>query len=145
WELGHTVDLYLTPAFLVVLAGAKVQRIYPLHLIQDIAAVERMDRPRAAGLVRFQIEDERLAFALDRHAEFAEALAEAAKRTLEDPLQWQRKKKKPDELAYFDDEDDFDQDEDYNDDTPDAYWDQDGEIRPVDEVESEQYRLDDRF
>jgi hypothetical protein len=99
------------PAFLVVLDAAKVQRTFPLHIIQGIAAVERMDRPRAAGLVRFEVEGEKFAFALDRHVEFAEALAEAAKRTLEDPLQWQRKKKKPDDIDFYEQEEDFDQDE----------------------------------
>ena len=111
WELDRSVELYLMPVFLVVLDGTRVQRTFPLHIIQEIAAVERLDRPRAAGLVRFEIEEERCAFALERHADFAESLAEAAKRTLEDPLQWQRKKKKTDDFDFFDHEDDFDQDD----------------------------------
>jgi hypothetical protein len=118
WELQQAVDLYLTPVFLVVLDGTNVHRTFPLHTIQDIAAVERLDRPRAAGLVRFEVEEEPFAFALDQHAAFAEALAEAAKRTLEDPLYWQRKKKKPDDFDFFD-EDDFDQDDDYEEDISD--------------------------
>jgi len=47
--------------------------------------------------VRFQFGDEALAFAVDDHQRFASLLGEAARRTLEDPVEWQRKKKKPDE------------------------------------------------
>ncbi len=114
WKLEQPVDLYLMPAFLVMLEGTRVQRLFPLHTIQQIAAVERLDRPRAAGLVRFEYEGENFAFALEHYAEFAEALAEAAKRTLEDPLQWQRKKKKSDDFDDYDSDqdDDFDQDDD---------------------------------
>jgi hypothetical protein len=108
WKLDAPIDLYLMPAFLVVLEDTRVRRIFPLNIIQEITALERLDRPRAAGLVRFVVEQEAFAFALDRHTEFAEALAEAAKRILEDPLQWQRKKKKPDDFDFFDQDDDED-------------------------------------
>jgi hypothetical protein len=108
WKLDTPLDLYLMPAFLIVLEGTQVQRTLPLNIMQEITAVERLDRPRAAGLVRFVVEEEAFAFALDQYTEFAEALAEAAKRTLEDPLQWQRKKKKPDDFDFFDQADDDD-------------------------------------
>lgn len=94
WQLADAVTLYLTPRYLVVLDGAKVQRVLPLHRLQNVAAVQRIDRPGAEGLVRFAHGEEVLAFALSKHGDFAEALAEAAKRTLEDPVVWQRKKKK---------------------------------------------------
>ncbi len=75
--------------------GAAVQRTIALDTVQSISAIRRLDQPQAAGLVRFEVGDEALAFALDAYETFAAALADAAKRTLEDPVQWQRKKKKP--------------------------------------------------
>ncbi|WP_119069380.1 hypothetical protein [Aggregatilinea lenta] len=105
WVLGAPGSLYLTPSHLVVLDGTAVRRTIALERVQKIAAVRRLDQPGTAGLVRFEADGEQLAFALEDHDTFAEALAEAARRTLEDPVQWQRKKKKPDALDALDDED----------------------------------------
>lgn len=96
WTLGAPVTLYLTPLHLVVLEGARVQRAIALDRVQNVSAVQRLDRPNAAGLLRFEVEGERLAFALADHERFAAQVAEAARRTLEDPVLWQRKKKKDD-------------------------------------------------
>lgn len=105
WTLGAPVHLYLTPLALVILNGSAVQRAIPLDQLQRVAAIKRLDQPGAAGLVRFEVSGEPLAFALDRHEAFAEALAEAARRTLEDPVEWQRKKKKKDEENADEEED----------------------------------------
>jgi hypothetical protein len=94
------------PLFLVLLNDLHVQRTIPLAEVQQVRAIRRLDMPRAAGLVQFEVGDETLAFALDDHEAFAAALAEAAKRTLEDPVLWQRKKKK-----YAGDTDDEEEDE----------------------------------
>jgi hypothetical protein len=104
WTLGALVDLYLMPLALLILEGPTVQRTIPLDQVQRVAAIKRLDQPGAAGLVRFEASGEPLAFALAQHEAFAQALAEAARRTLEDPVEWQRKKKKQEDGA--DDEED---------------------------------------
>ena len=71
--------------------------------IQQIRASRRLDAPDADGLVQFVYEGESFVFALRDYVALAEAIAEAAKRTLEDPLTFKRKSK--------DDDFDFDEDE----------------------------------
>ena len=110
WALGGPVSLYLMPLHLVVMHGAAVQRAIALDTVQAISAIRRLDQPQAAGLVRFEADGEALAFALDAYEVFAAALADAAKRTLEDPIQWQRKKKKPGGLGILADLDDDEDD-----------------------------------
>jgi hypothetical protein len=95
WSLGEPVALYLTPAHLVVLDGETVRQAIPLETIQNASAARRIDQPDAAGLVRFSLDGAAVAYALDAYEPFARALSEAARRTLEDPVAWQRKKKKP--------------------------------------------------
>jgi hypothetical protein len=103
WTLdGPPVTLYLMPRFLVILHETRVLRKIPLETVQQIGAFRRLDEPSANGLVRFRAEEETLAFALDQHEDFALALAEAAKRTLEAPIMQKQKKKDDDE---FDDDD----------------------------------------
>jgi hypothetical protein len=114
WALDGAVTLYLMPLFLVILRGAAVERLIPLDTIQEVAAVRRLDRPRAAGLARFEASGEPVAYALDQHEVFAKTLAHAARRTLEDPAMWQRKKKKPG--GGPDDDDDNDTDLPFDDD-----------------------------
>ncbi|MBN1678906.1 MAG: hypothetical protein JW966_01355 [Anaerolineae bacterium] len=94
WTLGASFDLYLMPVFLLLLDGARIRRTIVLETVQKVSAIKRLDQPRAAGLVRFEVNGEQLAFVVDQHEAFAEALVEATKRTLEDPVLWQRKKKK---------------------------------------------------
>lgn len=112
WALDDAVSLYLTPLHLVVLRGTAIQRVIPLESIQNVTAIKRLDRPREPGLVRFDAGEEHVAFALPDYRAFAEQLAEAARRTLEDPVQWQRKKKKDDDEDWDDDDDTFFDDED---------------------------------
>lgn len=104
WALGEPLALYLTPLHLVLLRGGHVAREIPLEQVQAISAIDRLDAPGEAGLVRFQVGDETLAFAVDDHRRLADLLGEAARRTLEDPVAWQRKKKKP-----ADEDDDWDE------------------------------------
>lgn len=94
WTLEPPVSLYLTPLWLVLLDGAAVRRTIALETIQRVSAIRRLDQPRADGLVRFEVDGAPVAFALRQYETFAAQLAEAAKRTLEDPVVWQRKKKK---------------------------------------------------
>ncbi len=98
WHLQDAVTVYLMPRFLVVMQGTGVLRVIPLESMQEIGALRRLDEPRADGLVRFQAEQETFAFAAKGHEQFAESLAQAARLTLEDPLE--RKQKKQDDDAY---------------------------------------------
>ena len=93
WMLDEPVHLYLMPRFLVILREATVLRTIPLEAVQQIGAFRRLDQPPAHGLVRFRAEEETLAFALAKHEDFALSLAEAAKRTLEEPVMQKQKKK----------------------------------------------------
>lgn len=102
WEMGESIHLYLMPLHLVIFAGDEVQRTIELADIQEIAALKRMEGGRPAGLIRFNYGEEDLAFALDDYESWAEDLAEAAKRTLEEPVMRKRKSKDDDE---WDDED----------------------------------------
>ena len=101
WELAKPVTLYLTPAFLVILDQGRVLRTIPLEQVQRIQAMHRLDAPEANGLVRFQVEGETMAFSTVDHLALAEDLAEAAKRTLEEPVLQKRKSK---EDYYYEEE-----------------------------------------
>lgn len=93
WELAKPVTLYLTPSHLTILEDTRVLRAIPLEKVQRIQAMHRLDAPKANGLVRFQVEGETMAFAADDHRALAADLAEAAKRTLEEPVLQKRKSK----------------------------------------------------
>lgn len=97
WEMGESVRLYLMPLYLVIFAGEEVQRLIELASIQEIAALKRMEGGRPAGLIRFRFTEETLAFALDDYQSWAKDLAEAAKRTLEEPVIQKRKGKDDEE------------------------------------------------
>ncbi len=102
WTLDARVRLYITPAFLVVLAADKsrrfvVQKSIPLAQIQEIETMLRLDRLTQEGIVRFKVGEEKLAYAMLDFQTFADRLAEAARRTLEDPIMEHGKKKKYDE------------------------------------------------
>jgi hypothetical protein len=105
WSLDEPVTLYLMPRFLVILRYTTILRKIPLEAIQEIGAFRRLDEPQANGLVRFRAEEETLAFALAQHDEFAVSLADAAKRTLEEPIMQKQKKK------YDEEDEDFDEDD----------------------------------
>lgn len=96
WTLDAPVRLYLMPRFLVIL-DVVPPRALPLEQVQQIGALRRLDAPAADGLVRFTAGGERLAFALPDHDAFAQQLAEAARRTLEAPLERKAKSKPHDD------------------------------------------------
>lgn len=98
WSLESAVTLYLTPLHLVVLRGAAVQRVIPLERVQHVRAIQRTDRPRAAGIVQFELDRTKTAFALSNCDTFFDALAEAVRRTHEDPVRL------PEQAALWDDE-----------------------------------------
>lgn len=103
WSLAQPVSLYLMPRFLVILGGETVLRTIPLEAVQQIGALRRLDVPGAQGLVRFRAEEETFAFALDGHEALAAALAEAAKRTLEAPVERKQKARDDDEYPEYED------------------------------------------
>jgi hypothetical protein len=89
--------LYLMPYALIVLNMATIQRVISLEKIQQIEALRRMDAPTSDGVVRFKVDDETLAYTLADFATIGASLAEAAKRTLEDPVMVKKKKDDEDE------------------------------------------------
>jgi len=105
WEMGDAIRLYLMPLYLVIFAGDEVQRTIDLSKIQEIAALKRMEGGNPAGLIRFRSDEEDFAFALNNYEAWANDLAEAAKRSLEEPVI--RKRKGKDDEWDWDDEDEF--------------------------------------
>ena len=104
WELDSPVQLYLMPLFLVILRDNHVQEKIDLSNIQDIGALKRMEGGKPEGLIRFFVDNELRAFAIDDYEQWAELLATASKRTLEEPVM--RKRKSKDNDSEFDDWDD---------------------------------------
>ncbi|MEO8392420.1 MAG: hypothetical protein ABI700_05445, partial [Chloroflexota bacterium] len=94
WTLQDPVSLYVMPMQMIVLRGTEVLRTIPLKQVTQIAAMRRIDRPKADGLVRFTIDNEPLAFACKEYQALGQAVAEAAKRSLEQPLMQKQKGKK---------------------------------------------------
>ncbi|MBZ0302972.1 MAG: hypothetical protein K8J31_24715, partial [Anaerolineae bacterium] len=97
------LTLYLTPCALVMLAGEQVRRVVPLEQVQDLEVMRRIDDPESGGVVRFRWlqdpEAETFAYTLPDYVPFGAALAEAAKRSLEDPpLFYGKKKEDEDDL-----------------------------------------------
>jgi len=103
WEISAKVQLYLMPLFLVVLGENRVLEQIALTEIQDIGALKRMEGGKPDGLVRFFVDNELRAFAMNDYEAWAQDIAEAAKRTLEEPVMRKRKSKDDDAL---DDQDD---------------------------------------
>jgi hypothetical protein len=100
WTLLDRVSLYLMPLYLVLFDGEKVSQQIALDRITQVSGIKRLDDE--GGVVRFRKRssegEKEYAFALDNYVEFAEALSEAAKRSLEMPTEIiSRKKKKSDE------------------------------------------------
>ena len=93
WTLEPTISLYLMPRYLLILHDEAVQQMIPLSSVQQIGALRRLDAPQANGLVRFQTAEAHYAFALKDYETFANALADAAKRTLEAPVMQKQKGK----------------------------------------------------
>jgi hypothetical protein len=88
WVLGEPVQLYLLPSHVVIFEEREPLRLIPIGDIQEISALKRLDAPSADGLLRFRVRsaEETLAFALPDYEVWAREVAEAAKRTLEDPI-----------------------------------------------------------
>jgi hypothetical protein len=97
WTLDDPVTLYVTPLAVVVLRGDQVKDVLPLDKVHQVAAMRRIDQPHADGLVTFTAAGERFAFASRRYQALAHAVAEAARRNLEQPLVQKRKGKLDDD------------------------------------------------
>ncbi|MGB7338481.1 MAG: hypothetical protein WBC91_06275 [Phototrophicaceae bacterium] len=97
WETASAVQLYLMPLYLIILVDGKVHERIDLKDIQDIAALKRMDGGKPEGLVRVFVDNVLRAFALNEYEAWAQDLAEASKRTLEEPVTRKRKSKDEDE------------------------------------------------
>lgn len=114
WTLDERVCLYVTPAQVVLMSerGWAVERVIPLERVQKVTAMRRIDQPNADGLVVFDAEaeaeaeadGEALAFAAKDYQALAQALADAARRSLEAPLRQKQKGKKYDDYDEYDDE-----------------------------------------
>ena len=105
WELGEPFMLYLMPSALVFLGQqGRVERVIALRDVQNIVTVRRLDTDGDEGLLRFDLlsTQDTLALALDDYGGWAEAVAGAARRTLEEPI---TRKGKPDDDA----SDDYDE------------------------------------
>ena len=104
WTLQDAVALYIMPMQIVLLRGTQVLRTITLTQVTQVAAMRRIDKPKADGLVCFSAGEEQLAFACKDYQMLGEAIAEAAKRSLEQPLAQKQKGKKDEDEDY--DEDD---------------------------------------
>lgn len=93
WTLDEPVSLYVMPLYVVILRGTQVLRLLPLERIWQIAALRRLDKPEADGLVSLNFEGEKLAYAIKDYEQVAAAISEAAKRSLEEPVMQKQKKK----------------------------------------------------
>ncbi len=97
WTLGDPLLLYVTPVQIVVIEQARVLRTIPLAQVQQVAALRRLDRPNADGLATFNASGEKFAFACKEYQALAQAIADAARRSLEMPLLQKQKGKESDE------------------------------------------------
>ncbi len=97
WTLEDPLTVYVMPLHLVILRNADVLRVLPLERVQQVAALHRIDQPHAAGLASFNLDGEKFAFASPDYQALAEAIAEAARRSLEAPLIQKQKGKDEDE------------------------------------------------
>lgn len=114
WTLeAERLTLYLTPSHLVVLAGDHVREALPVNELTRIEARRRLDADDGTGLARFVIGETSHAFATPDFEALASAIAEASKRSLEEPLIRKQKKKDDgeDEGGSGDAMDDWDEDD----------------------------------
>ena len=103
WEIGQVVQIYLMPLYLVIMRENRILESIELTKIQDIGALKRMEGGKPDGLIRFFVDNKLRAFALDDYESWAESLADAAKRTLEEPVMRKRKSKDDDDSEDWDD------------------------------------------
>jgi hypothetical protein len=111
WELGEEHLLYITPAFLVIVGGVEVVRVVPLEQVHIIEPLARLDSAAGEGLVRLSAGIEVLTFAVADHQAAAQALATAARRSLEAPVTPKKKKLRGVKQDDDDDEEDWDEDD----------------------------------
>ena len=97
WVLDTPITIYLMPLHMVILKNADVLRVIPLERVQQVAALRRIDQPNADGLASFNLDGEIFAFASKDYQALAEAIADAARRSLETPLMQKQKGKDEDE------------------------------------------------
>lgn len=93
WELFNPVELYLMPLHLVILKEGIVQRVLDIAAVQSIAALKRMEGGEPVGVLRFSHDGEIFAFATNDYETWANTIAEAAKRSLEEPVMQKAKNK----------------------------------------------------
>ena len=96
WELFNPIELYLMPLHLVIMKEGVIQRVLHMEAIQNIAALKRMEGGEPVGIVRFSHDGENFAFATNDYEAWASAIAEAAKRSLEEPVMQKQKSKEDD-------------------------------------------------
>jgi hypothetical protein len=96
WELFNPVELYLMPLHLVIMKEGIIQRVLHMEAIQNIAALKRMEGGEPVGIVRFSHDGENFAFATNEYETWASTIAEAAKRSLEEPVMQKQKSKEGD-------------------------------------------------
>jgi hypothetical protein len=96
WELFNPIELYLMPLHLVIMKQGEIQRVLHVEAIQNIAALKRMEGGEPVGIVRFSHDGENFAFATNDYETWASAIAEAAKRSLEEPVMQKQKSKNDD-------------------------------------------------
>lgn len=96
WMLHEPLSLYVMPRFIVLLDGERVVRRLPLEQTRKVAASRRIDQPNADGLVTFEAIEDTFAFACKEYQALAQAIAEAARLSLEAPLVQKQKGKKGD-------------------------------------------------
>jgi hypothetical protein len=101
WTLSDPISLYVMPRYILLLDGERVLRLLPLEQTRKVAAARRIDQPDADGLATFEAVEDSFAFAGKDYQALAQAIAEAARLSLEAPLVQKQKGKKDDE----DDED----------------------------------------
>lgn len=93
WLLDQPFSLYVMPAKLVIFSGEAVSRVIKMEDITHVQVIERADGP--GSIVTFQTRREKMSYAFERNGQpFATALAEAARRWLDEPLETIRRKRK---------------------------------------------------
>jgi hypothetical protein len=97
WTLSAPVSLYVMPTQLLLLDGERVVRTLLMEQVQQVAAMRRIDKPDADGLVTFTVGEESFAYACKEYQALAQSIADAARRSLEMPLMQKQKGKKDDE------------------------------------------------
>ena len=94
WTLDDAIRVYLTPATLVFLRNDdRVERVIRLRHMQNIRIAKLADPDASEGVVCFHLETskEDVAFAVDDYEAWAQSIANAAKRTLDEPVARKRK------------------------------------------------------